>query len=309
MTTTEVPQAESSVEIIELPAQSTGQAVVEFNQKQVALLKRTLCRPRGREATNDELALFIGMCKRARLDPFQRQIYAVFRRNGQSGHEEMTIQVGIDGFRAIAERTGRYAGQAGPWWCDENGAWSEFWPHGKTPPYAARVVVKKMVGGQTIETPAVAHWAEYAVTGKGGQMWAAMPANQLAKCAEALALRKAFPNELSGMYVEEEMNQADIVDSTATLEDTPTPEQRIALRDLFARSGLTSAEQSAVRVWWTRSCGKRAFDRLTPEEAGELLAALEEDASAQSFLAEIAGAANAGDQVATTLMRRIGGES
>jgi hypothetical protein len=95
------------------------------------------------------------------------------------------------------------------WWRTKDDDWSDFWVHGKTPPYAARVVVKRLVGDFLVETSAVAHWAEYAVTGPAGQMWANMPANQLAKCAEALALRKAFPNELSGMYTDDEMQQAD----------------------------------------------------------------------------------------------------
>lgn len=182
---------------------ATHPTMVDFTNEQLNLVKRQLCKPSGREATNDELALFIGMCKRAGLDPFQKQIYAVFR-SGQ-----MTIQVGIDGFRAIAERTGTYAGQLGPWWRAKDGDWLDFWPHGKTPPYAAKVIVKRLVGDHLVETPAVAHWAEYAVTGTSGRMWANMPANQLAKCAEALALRKAFPNDLSGLYTDDEMQQAD----------------------------------------------------------------------------------------------------
>lgn len=172
--------------------------------EQVELIKRTICRPKDRQATDDELQLFRYQCERTGLDPFSRQIYAIFRRS--QGVEQMTIQVGIDGLRLIAERTGRYAGQEGPFWCDEGGVWRETWMVGN--PVAAKVIVRKAIGGQLVETSAVAHWSEYVPTynGKVLGLWATKPALMLAKCSEALALRKAFPAETSGLYVEEELD-------------------------------------------------------------------------------------------------------
>ena len=195
----------SSSEIVPATAGALG---VEFTTEQVALVKRTICKPGKRDATNDELALFIGQCKRTGLDPFARQIYAVFRRSSREGREVMTIQVGIDGLRLIAERSGHYLGQVGPLWCGQDGVWRETW-FAKEHPMAAKVIVRKVVAGQIAETPAVAHWGEYAVTGNAGRMWSDKPALMLAKCAEALALRKAFPNDMSGLYTDDEMQRAD----------------------------------------------------------------------------------------------------
>lgn len=185
---------------------------LDFSKDQVQLIKRQICTPKNREATGDELALFIGQAKRTGLDPFSRQIYAVFRWDSRVGGEKMTIQASIDGLRLIAERSGQYLGQEGPFWRDEESDWSDVWLK-SSPPLAAKVVVRRLVGGHVSETPAVAHWSEYVVTDKGGKpsrMWAEKSALMLAKCAESLALRKAFPNDMSGLYTAEEMGRADV---------------------------------------------------------------------------------------------------
>lgn len=181
---------------------------VDFTPEQIALVKRTICKPKERDATNDELALFVGQAKRTGLDPFAKQIYAVFRKS--RGQEQMTIQVGIDGLRLIAERTGSYLGQEGPFWCGPDGQWRETW-FDKAHPAAAKVIVRKVVAGNVSTTPAVAMWDEYAPSYQGKLMglWGDKPALMLAKCAEGLALRKAFPNDMSGLYTDDEMSRAD----------------------------------------------------------------------------------------------------
>jgi phage recombination protein Bet len=184
----------------------TGSAVVEITPEQVVLIKRTICRPKNREATADELALFIGQAKRTGLDPFSKQIFAIFRYSKRECREVMTIQTAIDGFRVIAERTGKYGGVAKSLWCGPRGTWREVWLMDE-PPKAAKVVVRKLVDGHVFDFSAVAHWREYADADSA--MWRKMPANQLAKVAEAKALRQAFPNDLSGLYTAEEMAQAD----------------------------------------------------------------------------------------------------
>ncbi|MQA76586.1 MAG: phage recombination protein Bet [Solirubrobacterales bacterium] len=166
--------------------------------------------PRDREASAEERELFCRQIERTGLDPFARQIYVVYRYSRRRRREEMSIETSIDGLRLIAERTGAYEGQTRPYWCGEDGAWRESWP-GSEPPVAATVGVHKC--GAREATWATAHFVEYAEfwndSGKPKGFYVSMPRNQLSKCAEALALRKAFPAELSGLYTTEEMARAD----------------------------------------------------------------------------------------------------
>ena len=182
-----------------------------LTQDQIDLIKRQILTPGKRQVTDDELALFIGQCERTGLDPFARQIYGIYRYDKKAGGEKLTIQVSIDGARLVAERSGKYLGQDGPFWCGDDGEWSDIWLRSERPA-AAKVIVRKIVGGMVAETPAVAHLSEYMPTFQDGNpsgLWGTKPALMIAKCAEMLALRKAFPQELSGLYTAEEMAQAD----------------------------------------------------------------------------------------------------
>jgi len=179
----------------------------EFTRDQIDLIKRTIATG----ATDDELALFVQAAQRLRLDPFARQVFAVKRWSRDAGREVMSIQVSIDGFRLVAERTGKYAGQLGPFWTSDGKEWTEVWLS-STPPAAAKVAVLRHDFKEPVW--AVATWEQYKQEGKNGlsPMWKKMGPLMLAKCAESLALRRAFPNELSGVYSPEEMAQATTVE-------------------------------------------------------------------------------------------------
>jgi phage recombination protein Bet len=202
----------------------TAIAIRSMTDDQVALVKRTICR----DGTDDDLKLFIGICNATGLNPFLKQIYAVFRKEKGRDAKSMTVQTSIDGLRLTADRSGKYTGQMPPQWCGEDGVWREVWLDAKNPPAAARVGVLR--SDFTQPCYGIATWASYAVwekewsngqpTGrmKLGQFWERLGPEMLAKCAESLALRKAFPAETSGLRSDEEMAQSDDVLIHATVE-------------------------------------------------------------------------------------------
>ncbi|MBA2707561.1 MAG: phage recombination protein Bet [Gemmatimonadaceae bacterium] len=178
---------------------SNGLATIQNNDLMIddarlELLRKTIANG----APPLEFELFVADCNRRGLDPFAKQTYLIKR--GSSWVQ----QTSIDGYRLIADRTGSYAGSDEPVYVEEDGRL-----------ISATVTVYKIVQGIRCPFTATARWSEYKVeyNGKLSDFWQRMPYLMLAKCAESLALRKAFPQELSGLYTKEEMGQAEAVDT------------------------------------------------------------------------------------------------
>ena len=177
---------------------STEIVVVDDFEKrleaQKELVKNLFCK----DGTKDEFEFFFLCCKRFKLDPFAKHIY--FTKLGG----KVTMITSIEGFRAVAERTGKYA----------PGKDTEFTYDKAGKLHSAKVFVKKMtLDGTWHEMSATALWAEYGIDGRGvskKNVWGEKPHVMLEKCAEARALRRAFTMELSGLYGEGELDRAEI---------------------------------------------------------------------------------------------------
>jgi phage recombination protein Bet len=177
-----------------------------YDLRKLRIIKRMLV---PESITDDEFVLFIERCVQTGLDPIARQIYAISLWDNQINGYKMSIQVSIDGLRLLAQRSGEYAGQLGPFWCGKDGEWKDVWLSDE-PPIAARVGVLR----KSFKEPLwrVAKYTSYVKLKKDkspSYMWEKMPDLMLAKVAESLALRSVFPQEAKGMYTRDEMGQAE----------------------------------------------------------------------------------------------------
>lgn len=151
-------------------------------------------------ATKDEFEVLLEISRARNLNPFLRQVHYVKRYDSKQKREVWAVQISIDGLRSIAERTRQYDGQDEP----------EFEYNDKKEVVLARVKVYKK--GISRPFVGVARWDEYVQKTREGaptKFWADMPFTMLGKCAEALAIRKAFPEDSGGLYVPEEMAQSE----------------------------------------------------------------------------------------------------
>lgn len=171
---------------------------VVITMEQTDLIKHTICQG----ATDAEMQLFFFDCQRRGVHPLDKLIHFTKRSN------KYTPVTSIDLFRQRAQASGVFAGEDEPVYT--------YLPSGALD--TCLYAVYRLVHGQRYKWTATARWDEYYPGDQLGFMWKKMKHVMLAKCAEALALRKAFPAELQGLYVKEEMDQAE----TAHLATTKT---------------------------------------------------------------------------------------
>ncbi len=240
------------------------------------------------QLTDQELHLFALVARHTGLDPFTRQIYAI-KRAGRVTH-----QTGIDGYRAAAERTGQYAGS------DE--AEFEACTCGQDPkdhPLLARVVVHRILASGTVDQVGVARWHElYPGAGDVGAMWRKMPHNQLAKCAEANGLRKAFPRVFGSVYIADEVQAGPIVEGEARelppAEARPTARDRIAARRA-AKERPQAAASEADGDWLGEGTAGNLGDVDVEDAADELIADMESGREEPDLATTIRAAAAGSD--------------
>jgi phage recombination protein Bet len=176
------------------------QTPMEFTEEQKQLIRDTFANG----ASDAEFSVLLEVARARRLNPLLRQIHFVQRWDSEKHRMVWATQVSIDGLRAVAERTGLYQGQDEPEFVEN--------------PDGTLKLCKVRVWRKDWPRPAVgvAYWSEYVQTTRDKQtgktrptaMWARMPHVMLAKCGEALALRKAFPEDMAGLYTTDEMSQA-----------------------------------------------------------------------------------------------------
>ncbi len=171
-------------------------APLHFTAEQSQMIRDTYANG----ASEGEFAMLMESAKARNLNPILRQVHFVKRWDSQKRREVWAIQVAIDGLRAVADRTGQYDGQDEP----EN----EYAPDGSL------IAVRVKVYRKGISRPfvGVARWSEYVQKTKEGaatRFWQTMPHTMLAKCAEALAIRKAFPEDTGGLHIPEETHRMD----------------------------------------------------------------------------------------------------
>jgi phage recombination protein Bet len=245
-----------------------------FNQEQVDLIRKQVA-PAG--VTNDELALFLSYAQRTGLDPFSRQIYLSERRSMVDGHWVVARkpEVTIDGFRLVAERTGHYAGQLGPFWCGDDGVWKDVWLSADPPSAAKLGVLRKDFQEPVWSVALYREYAQKKSDGKPNSMWAKYPSVMLAKCAESLALRRAFPRELSGLYTREEMPAEETTGANAQKE---VAEKKIKqLTESRKPSGAVT--EDLLKSYLRRASKNQAEAQAVYAELGTLL----EKAGGQDF--------------------------
>lgn len=168
------------------------------------------------KVTDQEIVMFLNLCRYQHLNPFLREAYLV-----KYGDNAATIVTGKDAFMKRAQRNDKYKGnQAGVIVITKDGqlenrvgslvlkdeelvgGWAKVFIEGYAEPVEVTVSFEEYVARKS--------------NGEVNSQWKTKPATMIRKVALVQALREAFPEDFAGMYSQEEMG----IDSTA-LSDVP----------------------------------------------------------------------------------------
>lgn len=251
----------------------------DYTGSQLSLIKRTVAK----DCNNDEFDLFMEVCRRAGFDPFRKQVYAFVFSKDKPDKRQLAIVTGIDGYRVVAARNRDYRPDEKP----ARITYDEALKNPDTNPLGiekAVVSAYRFAEGGWHELSAEAYWDEFAPieeeydwvdtgevwqdsgkpkktkrpTGKAKlakDSWRKMARVMISKCAEAQALRKGWPEELSGIYTDDEMEQAFASDRTAS--------QTVEIADQERREALVHAKDAVPLQW-------KAGEDIVYETAGGL---------------------------------------
>lgn len=213
-------------------------ALTLYEGKQLDLIRRTVAK----DCDPAEFDQFIHICKAVRLDPLRRQVYAFVFQKDKPDKRRMSIVTGIDGYRAISARTGNYRPDNRP----PRITYDDAEKNPDTNPLGivkAEVSVFQFAHGEWHEVVGEAYWSEYAPikevwengrpTGKfaldkAKDSWRKMGRTMIAKCAEAQGHRRAWPDDFSGLEIQEEVDRRSIELTATELADEALVDQRVA---------------------------------------------------------------------------------
>jgi phage recombination protein Bet len=251
----ELPPVEEQPTTDETPAETgreTDSAVVQYTDRDRDVIASVVGQG---ELNDDEIDFVLAQAKRLGLDVMTKHMHA-WKQDGK-----LIMMVGIDGLRLVARRTGQFLGRDDPEWLTADGRWVDAFITGADGygrfPLAARVRVHRR--GDLHPTTGLALWAESAklyADGNPKASWKSMPAHMLAKVAEAMALRAAFPAELAGVYTDDEIAHADdlLADRGDPAKNPGAGDETIAA--LEARLAAMQPETRArLEGWWSTQYG------------------------------------------------------
>jgi phage recombination protein Bet len=182
-------------------------------------------------AKPESIKLVLGYCRARGLDPMKKPVHVVPMYNREAGGVIDVVMPGVNSYRTDAARTGEYVGKSEPEYGPDTtkslgGVETTF-------PLWCKIVVKRLIHGKECEFVAKEYWLENYATKKRdtqapNDMWFRRPYGQLAKCAEAQALRMAFPEETGGTNTNDEMEGKTFAGTTIDSDAPPVEVKPVA---------------------------------------------------------------------------------